>query len=274
MGYIYKITNIVNNKVYIGQTIRTIEERWRDHQNLRYTEKNNTRPLYLAFEKYGIENFTIEKIEEVENNLLNEREEYWINFFDSYNNGYNATYGGNGSKSYNYELIFHLWQEGETSKSISIKLNCSEQTVKRALDSFNVDKEERKQRGKLNCSKKVLMIDKESGEILNTFSSFNEAARFLGKTGGAAISRACNYANRSAYGYKWKLADNPKEIKLKKKGITHKVAMIDCNTNEIIDIFESCADAARKTGCRSTGINKVCNNKLQTHNGYKWKYLD
>ena len=46
------------------------------------------------------------------------------------------------------------------------------------------------------------MLDKETGKVLNSFHSFNEAGRYLGKTSGAAISRACNYTNRSAYGYK------------------------------------------------------------------------
>lgn len=53
MGYIYKIINKVNNKIYIGQTINSIEERWRSHK------KNNSNCTYLkrAFSKYGISNF-------------------------------------------------------------------------------------------------------------------------------------------------------------------------------------------------------------------------
>ena len=55
------------------------------------------RPLYWAIAKYGKDNFTIEQIEEVENDFLGEREMYWIHYYDSYNNGYNATLGGDGT---------------------------------------------------------------------------------------------------------------------------------------------------------------------------------
>lgn len=76
MGYIYKITNNINGKVYIGQTIKTVEKRFRQHIN------NSNKPyfsqiiLYKAMNKYGIENFSVEKIEEIDNSLLNEREKY------------------------------------------------------------------------------------------------------------------------------------------------------------------------------------------------------
>lgn len=76
MGSIYKITNTINNKVYIGQTIKPVEKRFQQHKN------NYTKPyfsqlvLYKAFNKYGIENFTFEEIEKVDNNMLDEREKY------------------------------------------------------------------------------------------------------------------------------------------------------------------------------------------------------
>ena len=83
-------------------------------------------------------------------------------------------------------------------------MGCHERTIKRALDSFNVNKDERKIRGYSAFQKKVLMLDKDTEEIINSFNSFAEASRFLGKgnTGGSHIGRACNYNNRTAYGYK------------------------------------------------------------------------
>lgn len=54
------------------------------------------RKLYRAFNRYGIQNFSIEQIEECDNSLLNEREVYWIKYYDSFNNGYNMTLGGDG----------------------------------------------------------------------------------------------------------------------------------------------------------------------------------
>ena len=80
MGYIYKITNKVNGKIYIGKTIKTIEERFKRHI---YDSRRNNSYFYNAIKKYGIENFIIEEIENVDNSKLNEREKYWISFYNS-----------------------------------------------------------------------------------------------------------------------------------------------------------------------------------------------
>ena len=97
MGRIYKITNDINNKVYIGQTIKTLTKRWQQHKCNSTKEYFKQIVLYKAFKKYGIEHFHIEEIEEVENDLLDEREKYWIQYYNCYgNNGYNATIGGDG----------------------------------------------------------------------------------------------------------------------------------------------------------------------------------
>ena len=102
-GIIYKITNIVNNKVYIGKTLETMEKRWKEHQkdSSRFTD----RPLYRAMNKYGLENFTIEIIDEPNIDLLSERESYWIEYYKSYHHGYNATLGGDGRVLYDYQQI-------------------------------------------------------------------------------------------------------------------------------------------------------------------------
>lgn len=95
-GYIYKITNQINGKVYIGQTKRPIKQRWWEHKNAS-KNKNNPGydyPLYRAFRKYGIHNFKIEEIEKCTYDKLDEREIYWIKYFNSFHNGYNLTLGG------------------------------------------------------------------------------------------------------------------------------------------------------------------------------------
>lgn len=96
MGFIYKITNTVNNKIYIGQTTKTIEERFQKH--IQKAKQHVNRYLYDAMNHYGYDNFKIEPIEECDNNLLNEREIYWIKYYNSNNKilGYNMTTGGEG----------------------------------------------------------------------------------------------------------------------------------------------------------------------------------
>ena len=89
--YIYKITNIQNNKVYIGQTIRPIEERFKRHLN---DALNNTIDTHFAraIRKYGKNNFVLEQIDVAQNQEeLNEKEQYWIRFYDAVNTGYNET---------------------------------------------------------------------------------------------------------------------------------------------------------------------------------------
>lgn len=78
MGYIYCITNIINNKQYVGNTI---EERFKEHCRDSRKTRCNKRPLYNAMNKYGIENFKIEELEYIEDDkLLAEREIYWIKY--------------------------------------------------------------------------------------------------------------------------------------------------------------------------------------------------
>lgn len=88
---IYKITNITNSHCYIGQS-RNIENRWKNHKKCTYNSDKWNYPLYSAFRKYGLENFTFEIIEECTINELNEKEIYWIKY---YRPEYNQTIGGN-----------------------------------------------------------------------------------------------------------------------------------------------------------------------------------
>ena len=90
---IYKITNKINNKAYIGQSI-DIYERWSNHIRASHRINEKQYSLQKALNKYGIENFTFEIIEICSSTELNTKEEYWIQYYDTYNNGYNETKGG------------------------------------------------------------------------------------------------------------------------------------------------------------------------------------
>lgn len=93
---VYLITNELNGEKYVGIS-NDIRARWSAHRqaaiNPSYTEYNT--PLHQAIRKYGKENFSLSILEEVsDRNQLGEREKYWVNFYDTYNNGYNQTPGG------------------------------------------------------------------------------------------------------------------------------------------------------------------------------------
>ena len=89
--WIYKITNIQNNKVYIGQTIRPVEQRFHRHLN---DALNNVIDTHFAraIRKYGKENFVIEIIDSASNQQeLTQKEQYWIKYYNSTEIGYNET---------------------------------------------------------------------------------------------------------------------------------------------------------------------------------------
>lgn len=101
-GYIYKITNLINNKIYIGQVYnKSIYDRFNRHCD--GASKTSRSYLCRAIHKYGKDNFKIECIEECYSvSELNEREKYWIKYYNSTNGniGYNLTLGGEGGNTY------------------------------------------------------------------------------------------------------------------------------------------------------------------------------
>lgn len=91
---IYKITNLINGHSYIGQS-KDIYTRYHRHHKYEYkNEQVKNFHLYQAFKKYGLDNFKIEVLELCLQEELNEREKYWIKYYDTYKNGYNMTEGG------------------------------------------------------------------------------------------------------------------------------------------------------------------------------------
>ena len=81
---IYKITNLINNKIYIGQSI-DCQRRWAEHKRAGQINPNSVKnkrdynlPIHCAIRKYGIKNFQFEVIEECERNVLDVKEQYWI----------------------------------------------------------------------------------------------------------------------------------------------------------------------------------------------------
>ena len=85
---IYKITNIVNNKCYVGQAVN-VGERWKQHIRKGLGAETPTKnKLYPAMDKYGVHNFTFELIEECKREDLNSREDYWQDYFKAKEYGY------------------------------------------------------------------------------------------------------------------------------------------------------------------------------------------
>ena len=137
-GYIYKITNLINQKAYIGKTTNTIKERWGEHISESKSERAKNRPIYRAINKYGIENFSIELVEEVDIKELSDKEIYWIGYYDTYNNGYNATLGGDGRILYDYDSIKELIQKGYSTRQITEVIGCCADIVRLVAKKNNL----------------------------------------------------------------------------------------------------------------------------------------
>ena len=125
---IYKITNQVNGKVYIGQSVN-IFKRWKDHKQKPFQENSEeyNYPLYQAIREEGLENFTFEILEECSPEDLNQKEIGYISLYESYppdkGKGYNQTKGGDNfiaGKLDSFQLdIKQLILDGESFKNIS-----------------------------------------------------------------------------------------------------------------------------------------------------------
>lgn len=105
MGYIYKITNNINNKIYVGKTTTTIQNRFKEHiKKARANVGCFDSYFHKALIKYGIDNFTVEELDIADSlEELNQKEIYWIKTLDSTNGdiGYNQTIGGDGGDIFN-----------------------------------------------------------------------------------------------------------------------------------------------------------------------------
>lgn len=140
-GKIYKITNLINGKIYVGRTKHNIEERFRQHVK----DKRVKTAIGSAIKKYGIENFTIKKIEDVFTiEQAMEREKYWIKELNSQNReiGYNLTEGGDDKKIVaktlvkNRDYCFICPETKETfatMKDIAIVFNSTPSSISRCV---------------------------------------------------------------------------------------------------------------------------------------------
>lgn len=117
---IYKITNKVNGKSYIGQSVN-IQKRFNAHRSAAFNLNNRLyeSPLYRAIRKYGIENFDFEILEECNEEDLNDKEIFYINKYETHSkNGYNQDNGGNQASHYTKlsdELVSKIIERLKTS---------------------------------------------------------------------------------------------------------------------------------------------------------------
>ena len=215
MGYIYCITNTVNNKKYVGKTLHTVEKRFAEHKSDSKRRILERRPLYKAMNKYGVDKFSILTLEEVDDNdLLEEREKYWIEKLNTYGRfGYNATRGGDGKQRYNqrdWDEVIRLTKLGYNRENIIKLTGCGINFITRVqkINHLSFHKTGARLIGRFSLDGTQLLdsyvgsLDaikflRESGIFNNTHHAKNKSIRY-------SILRCCTGKLKSAYGFVWK----------------------------------------------------------------------
>lgn len=208
MGYIYTITNKTDNKIYVGQTMRDVEERWKDHLK----KRSNCRYLSSAIKKYGVDNFEFKLVCITFDNQLNDME---IKYIEKYNclvpNGYNLRIGGNNGKHHAEtkqkitESLKMRYKNGLIHPRSQLGIPHSEITKKKISESNKgiPKSKEAINKGVISRRKyKTIQFDME-GNRLNSFDSCKEAAEYIGTTK-SSINHCCNGKSKTSMGFVWK----------------------------------------------------------------------
>lgn len=219
MGFIYIIKNDTNNKVYIGQTIRTVNIRWNEHIRCAKTIKNSKSKLYSAMQSIGVEHFNVNTLFECDNENLDNKEQYYISKYNSYEDGYNSTPGGLQYKGKCLEPewlsdMLDDYLDNMSYKDLAIKYKVSLNYINKLLGEVKeYNRDTAKSEG---CNKKpVLMYNKDFTNPIY-FSSLNDAVSYLNRNteysvskfnGHTYITKACAVGN-IAYGHRWQLVSD------------------------------------------------------------------
>lgn len=281
MTGIYKITNKINGKIYIGQSCN-IEKRLQDHK---YHATCTSKPAHYidrAIKKRGVDNFDYEVIEECKIEELNDREIYWIKYFDSSNSekGYNLSLGGKGVYKHSRDEISSLWDLGLSEKEISEKLDIPTTTLSTILTSeLNIDKAEIRGRSSKLLQKRIEKYSLD-GEYVETYDSAKEAASSCNRNDTRNIRGVCSQEDgyNSAYGYLWKYEEDLRPIeewvKRRKYKKGKRIRPVSQYTNDfrLVATYSSPKEASEKTGIKSPYILASCKGRQWTAGGYIWRY--
>ena len=270
MGFIYKIWNEQNNKVYIDQTSVGIKTRWSQHL---YNYLTNNAVLYRAMRKYGAGLFHIEQIEECDDSILNEREKYWIEYYDSYKNGYNSTPGGTALPSgkmfarLDNNIIYKLYDKGCSISEIVEQTGYSNTSIREHLYEYEkFSKEESIIRG-INKSAKSRSQPISQWDLQGVFLKTYLSASIATKETNIPmqnIYKCLKEERKTAGGYYWTF-ENKLPILTKKQ-----IYQYDIQGN-LIQIYKNKAEAAKTLGLDSGSIAKVCQGKRKSCGGFIWK---
>lgn len=268
---IYKITNKINNKVYIGQS-KDIYDRWNAHKYYTYSTKTK---LQNAFAKYGISNFIFEIIEECDIKDLDAREKYWINYYHSYEDGYNMTMGGQEGRILDYDSIINEFYNTQSIHQTAYNLQINRETVRRALDIYNINYDKNS-----SNPQQIIMIDPYTLEEKKCFPSIKDAANYI-KLSEAAIRKHLSGQTKTCGGYYWKRKNENKNFEKIEKDdniryfVVKPVLQYSLDKKELINEFPTITAANEAMGKSRSNqqIPKACKNHTNAF-GFLWEFKE
>ena len=286
--YIYKVTDLINGKIYIGQTNKYHERRLQHER----CSPNEDCDFHRAIQEHGKENFRWEVIcTTTSKEEANELEKRYIAEYNTYREGYNMTKGGIGASMWNARPVVCLDLDGTFVKRYdsaneaehtdgywnvvqccrgNLRQSCGKQFM--FEDEYLANGPKVYEKPKSASVKAIVQCDLD-GNLIERFDSVVHAAE---KTGvrRSTISGAITGTYKNAGGFIWvyekdyPIKDISKYVH-RKKG--RKVAQIDPKTGEVIKVFDRMADAGRELGVNYKGIHKVIDKPTRTAYGFRWE---
>lgn len=296
---VYCIENFVNGNKYIGQSVN-IYRRWENHISCLNNNSHYNLHLQKSWMKYGEDAFGFKILEICSENLLNEREQYWISYYDSFNNGYNMTAGGDGTTgvkcSDEKKEKISKANTGrklteEQRKRVSAGLLKSQNVLRGERHPYNNRKLTELEVEKLRngvrkyfennnytppWSKKVICVT--TNEI---FDTIKKAASSYGIKTSSNISSCCNhkreFAGESSNGIRLQWEWYNEGVKYNKKEQIYRsnkkkpIIQYDLNHNFIKE-WDSAKECSENTGISRSKISNVCKGIRNKTGGFIFQY--
>ena len=262
MGYIYKITNNINGKIYIGQTRVTEPQRWQQHVWHAYNDSDNDSLLLCrAIKKYGKENFTRTIVEECDNWFLNEREKYWINYFNSTNHeiGYNVVEGGEGHSKYSNEEIIKAYKDYGSITKASEAIGMSREQMSKRLQAMGIQ-----------TTREISVCQYDlQGNFIKEYSTMAEAAKETNTP--LYHIREQGVYNKFLWLYK-NNTQTPKERLSQLSNLVHNLLDIQQydEFGELIAEFSNASEASKVTGINLSSIKAASDGRQVSAGGFLW----
>lgn len=288
---IYKHTNKINQKVYIGQTCTSLKARF-GKDGIGY---RGCKIFYSAIQKYGWENFEHEILEEniASDELANEREKYYIALYQSTNPkyGYNIQNGGHSQnllsiKVYQYNIdgdyIGYFESIAEAMRTYNIangKISdcCNGRKKSAGGYRWSYIKLEHLEPYTRNTNSKQVFQYSLAGKFIKSYESVVAAGKTFNAIKGTHITSCCKGRRETAYGFMWRYQyyeQIPPAQNIHNQGV--QVIQYDRNKNNIISIFPNLIEASKQFGDKQSkayfAINRCLNKTSKSAYGYYWEY--